>query len=175
MCSGDINGDGQLDLVIVSYNAEPLGGLRDGEIEIVWGAALQQSGFIDMAVQSPDISRIFGKLSDNPFFASLACGDFNNDGNGDIIYGHPFGHVFTDGMAYVIFGAASFPDTLDLESNPSNVLTIFGGPWSGSLGHDVTAGDMNGDGYDEIILSAPRIDYAEVYVIHGADSFQQIL
>lgn len=174
LSSGDINGDGAPDLVIASYEAGPLGCQRNGELEIVWNAALQQSGSIDMA-NSANVSRIFGKASDNPLFPRLACGDFNNDGNGDIIYGHPYGlNSFADGMAYVIFGDSPFPDTLDLQTNPPNVVTVLGGPWSGSLGRAVCACDMNGDGYDEIILSAPRMTYGEVYVIHGGMTFQAV-
>ncbi len=174
LCRGDINGDGAPDLVISSYAASPLGGQRKGELEIVWNVALQQSGSIDMA-NSSNVSRIFGKASDNPLFPRLACGDFDNDGNADIIYGHPFGqNSFADGMAYVIFGDSSLPDTLDLQTNPPNVLTVLGGPWCGSLGRAVCACDMNGDGYDEIILSAPRMTYGEVYVIHGGATFQAL-
>ncbi len=175
ICSGDIDGDGHPDLVIVSRGAEPLGGTRNGELDILWGWGLGD-GTIDLAVESASVSRIFGRSSDLPIGATLATGDFNNDGYDDIIYGQPFAPgLSSDGIAYVIFGAADFPDTMDLQANPANVITLLG-PWSwmGALGYDVSAGDINGDGYDEIVVSAPALDYSEVYIIHGGDTFRSV-
>ncbi len=170
LASGDINGDGFVDLIISSHGVTPLGGTRRGEYEIIWGPALGSPGSIDLSGPSPDISRIFGKSSDQPLFPALATGDFNNDGFDDIIIGLQF-TASGFGRAYVIFGSSSFPDTLDLQSNPPNVITIFGVPSSGGLGAGVHACDMNGDGYDEIVVAAPYLGFGEVYVIHGADSF----
>ncbi|NIM19185.1 MAG: hypothetical protein GTO51_02255, partial [Candidatus Latescibacteria bacterium] len=167
--TGDINGDGLQDLIISSLN----GVQENGEFNIIWGAALMSSGTIDLADMSDDVSRISGKDDDDALFCDLSTGDFNNDGYDDILIGEPFGRSpFCEGMAYVIFGSAEFPDTLDLATYPQNVVTIYGGPLysGGMLGTELCACDLNGDDYDEIVVSAPALPYAEVYIIYGADS-----
>ncbi len=173
MCVGDFNGDELVDLAVVACNATPLGGQRQGEISVVWGPALGAGGTIDLAISQSQVSRIFGKPGDDRIYCELACGDFNKDGFDDIIWGQPGTPMATwQGKAYVILGRPDFPDTLDLVTSPSLFFTIVGHIWTGFLGSGLCACDLNGDGYDEIIVSAPGIEYAETYVIQGADSFQ---
>jgi len=163
----DVNGDGYEDLVV--------GVCRDsGMVIILWGnGSLTQNGTVDLASASPPyVSRILGKPGDNAFWCSLSSGDFNMDGYGDIIIGEKSG-LSSRGIAYVIFGSASFPDTLDLASQPANVVEIHGKARS-LLGIGVCGCDLNGDGFDEIIVSAPALDIDEVYAIHGGTSFQRV-
>jgi hypothetical protein len=125
-----------------------------------------------MADPGLPISRIIGRSSDNSWLPRLACGDFNNDGCDDIIYALPYSlSIYADGMAYVILGSPAFPDTLDLQTHTPNVIWILGAEYGGSAGWAACSGDLNGDGYDDIILSAPRVEYGEVYVIWGGESF----
>lgn len=173
MCVGDFDGDEFLDLAVVACNATPLGGQRQGEISVIWGPALSASGSIDLAVPQSQVSRIFGKPGDDRIYCELECGDFNKDGFDDIIWGQPGTPMATwQGQAYVILGRPDFPDTLDLVTSPSLVFTIMGHAWTGFLGSGLCACDLNGDGYDEIIVSAPGIGYTETYIIQGGDSFQ---
>jgi len=173
MCAGDINGDGFLDLVVAACNATPLAGQRQGEVAIIWGPVLEESSPVDLAATDGNTSRIFGQAGDDPLFCGVTCGDFNNDGCDDIIWGEPSTPSSQwSGKAYVILGQSQFPDTLDLAAAPPNVFTVFGHLWLGWLGNGLCACDFNGDGYDEIILSAPGTDYAEVYLLHGGDSFE---
>jgi hypothetical protein len=172
LATGDIDGNGLVDLVVASHYAQPLGGTRKGELEIIWGAELSGTGLLDMADPSVALSRVFGKSSDYPLYPSLTCGDFNHDGCDDIVYALPYSYsIYAHGMAYVIFGSPTFPDTLDLQTNPANVMRILGSENGGSVGWAVCAGDLNSDDYDDIILSAPRLEYGEVYLIWGGQSF----
>lgn len=62
--SGDVNGDGSRDLVVLSYGADPLGGTRKGEIDIVWGSSFPDQGNILLSQSSSSFSRIFGGITD---------------------------------------------------------------------------------------------------------------
>lgn len=68
----------------------------------------------------------------------------------------------------MILGQPNFPDTLDLALSAPNVVTIYGKDWSfGWMGRGLCACDINGDGYDEIIVAATALTNAEIYVIEG--------
>ncbi len=115
---------------------------------------------------------------------ALAVGDFNDDGIADLLIGARFADGPDDsresaGEAYVIFGSRDLSSTIDLAQGEED-LTIFGAEVgissSDNLGFSVAGGDVNGDGIDDIIVSAPfsegpsadfRTDRGEVYVIFG--------
>jgi len=137
------------------------------------------SGAIDLSLPNSDIARIFGPSGSRPYRGQVASGDFNNDGYDDILIGEPYSPPpFGEGVAYVVFGSSSFPDTFDIQTRSEDVLTMYGGqPYDGThMGWRVCACDMNGDGYDEIVTSAPdAFPYGEVYVVHGTDSLPTTL
>jgi FG-GAP repeat. len=173
---GNINGDGFVDLLINSFNASPLGRQGVFEIDILWGGAVFDSTF-DLHNPPSSISRVFGAPGDDGFFSSLACGDFNNDGFSDIIIGMPF--YYLGGKAYLILGREVFPDTLDLESTTQGVITIYGIPYDedGGFGRTSCCGNVNGDDYNDLIISTPYLSSSggEVYVIYGRDSFPETI
>jgi hypothetical protein len=170
LASGDFNGDGNADIVISSDGLFPLGGTRTGEFDIIWGTELQTGGSIDLA-NSDGISRIFGWFNSFPLLCSLGSGDFNNDGFDDIIIGEPLWQF--RGLVHVVFGAPIFPDTLDLHLNPANVITMVGPP-DGWLGFQSCSCDVDGDGFEDMVISAPGLDYGQAYIIRGADSLSTI-
>lgn len=111
--------------------------------------------------------------------SSLAVGDFNADGIEDLLFGMPFADGPENsrkeaGEAFLIFGGGSVTGEIDLASEQPG-LHILGALPGDSLGFNVTAGDLNGDGIDDIIVGAPgsnglesiRTDLGEAYVIFG--------
>ena len=169
--SGDVNGDGSSDLILLSYGADPLGGARKGEIDVIWGSSFPGEGNILLSQSSSVFSRIFGGVTD-AFNSRVDGGDFNGDQRFDMIWGQPYApNLWGDGIAYVILGASSFPDTLDIGAIPPNVIKLVGGPWGGGLGVESCGCDLDDDGYDEIIVSAPWGNVAEIFVIWGGASF----
>lgn len=174
LTAGDVNNDGVSELIIVSYwaHSSPPGlGSRIGEVDIIWSTAFPQAGDLSLAQNSAAVSRVFGSAT-QAYGSILSGGDFNGDGNYDIIWGQPYGPDVDfssgDGLAYVIFGSDDFPDTLDVAQNPPQVSTLLGPALKGGfLGKSSCGCDLNGDNYDDIVISAPASTYAEVFIIWG--------
>jgi hypothetical protein len=136
---------------------------------------------VDLATVSPLLTihaADAGDLAND--IPSLAVGDFNGDGTDDLLLGARFGdgpdNTREDaGEAYVIFGSPGLAGTVDIAAGQQD-LTIFGAKPGDNLGYSVAAADVNDDGLDDIIVSAPlsegpevgaRTDRGEVYVIFG--------
>jgi hypothetical protein len=107
------------------------------------------------------------------FGTSIACaGDVNGDGYSDVIIGAPkydSGAAMDIGCAYVFLGSAS-----GLQINPNIILYDFSQPFCESSSSVASAGDVNGDGYSDVIIGAYKYDDAantdegRAYVYHGS-------
>jgi hypothetical protein len=173
--AGDVNGDGFDDVIVGAEGADP-----NGSSYVVFGKA---SGFgATMELSSLDGSngfRLDGALFDRLVSVSSA-GDVNGDGFDDVIVGAlgAFWNEFNFGSSYVVFGKASgFGATMGLSSlDGSNGFRLHGAAEHDSSGSSVSnAGDVNGDGYDDVIVGAlgagPNGHYSgSSYVVFGKAS-----
>ncbi|SFD93678.1 FG-GAP repeat protein [Nitrosomonas sp. Nm166] len=96
-------------------------------------------------------------------FSVSGAGDINGDGFADLLVGaegaDPNGSY--SGSSYVVFGkAAGFTATLNLSSlDGSNGFRVNGTAADDLSGYSVSgAGDFNGDGFADLIISAPYAD-----------------
>ena len=181
--AGDVNGDGYDDLIIGARLADPNGKGGAGETYVVYGGAVAPgaegvlalsdldgaNGFIVNGIDPDDFSGI----------SVSSAGDVNGDGYGDLIIGargaDPNGR--SSGETYVVHGGASAPGTggvFELSAlDGANGFTLIGIDPDDESGHSVSsAGDVNGDGYDDLIIGAPRADpngdrSGETYVVYG--------
>ena len=89
-----------------------------------------------------------------------SAGDFNNDGIEDFIFSGPATDLVLSGrgITYLIFGKVGGVGPIDLAAlSPSQGFTILGPAGSDAVDiNSASAGDVNGDGYDDIIIGAPR-------------------
>jgi Ca2+-binding RTX toxin-like protein len=171
--AGDVNGDGFADIVIgVQFNVG--GGKCAGAAYVIFGKA---GGFgdIDLASLAPtDGFKIQGRYGDSAGYSVSSAGDVNGDGFADIIVG-AIGNYDGGpgaGAAYVIFGkAGGFAPVIDLNAlTVTDGFEIMGASYSELVGHSVSAaGDVNGDGFDDLLVGAFGQDYVRggSYIIYG--------
>jgi VCBS repeat-containing protein len=180
---GDINGDGFDDLIIGAYGADPDGKSFAGTSYVVFGKAGGFGTSFDLA--SLDGSNGFAingiDAFDNSGFSVSSAGDLNGDGLADLIIGAPGGDPSgaASGESYVVFGrAGGFAANLDLASlNGATGFRIDGVGSGDESGFAVSAaGDVNGDGFEDLLIGAYRADAdgklvaGESYVVFGKAS-----
>ncbi len=166
--AGDVNGDGFDDLIIGALGADE-GGTNRGATYVVFGKA---GGFRASVALSALDGRNGSKLSgvaDNDAAGNSvsAAGDVNGDGFADLIIGAYRADEggANSGAGYVVFGKADFSATLnegklDLSTlNGSNGFKLSGVANGDGAGNSVSAaGDVNGDGFDDLIIGADGAD-----------------
>jgi hypothetical protein len=154
--AGDVNGDG-FDDVLVGADG------FDDE-----GAAFVFHGG-PSGIASGGVSGSAGRLSlDEPFaglgFGDARAGDINGDGKDDVLLGARF--FGGRGGAFVFHGSATGVGVRTAAAADARIeATLADSEFGASCG---PAGDLNGDGWDDVVVGAPEEDgRGAVYVFHG--------
>ncbi len=141
----DFNGDGYSDVIVGSPYYDAGTAVDAGRAYIYLGGSTMNS--------VADVILLPSAAGDN-FGWSVACaGDVNGDGYADAIVGAPYNDTgFTDaGRAYIYLGGSTMNVNVD--------YLINGAAAGDHLGQSVaSAGDVNGDGYSDVIVGAPYND-----------------
>ena len=155
--AGDVNGDGYPDVIIGAY----------GNNSSTGKAYLYMYGM--SGTLHYDLT-LTGETGGNSFGHSVAsAGDVNGDGYSDLIAGAP-GYSTNTGRAYIFFGGASMNNTAD--------VTFTGEATSNYFGFSVSsAGDVNGDGYGDVIVGAYGYSSGrgKVYIYFGGASMNNVV
>ena len=142
--AGDLNGDDYSDVIVGAYHNDA-GGTDAGRAYIFFGG-ISVDNTADIILTGESASDIFGN-------SVSVAGDVNGDGYGDVIIGAQYSDASgtNTGRSYIYFGGASMDNTADVIMNGENL-----GDWFGS---SVSfAGDVNGDGYSDVLVGAERND-----------------
>ena len=179
--AGDVNGDGIDDLIVGAPYSDPNAYAQSGETYVVFGGAgLGSGGSLDLSTLDGGNGFQLNGIAtgDTAGYAVGAAGDFNGNGFGDIIVGAPQNDVAggNSGQAYVVFGsAAGFAASLNLSDlDGSDGFALDGVTNDDRAGSSVSgAGDINGDGFDDIVIGARYADpngasSGQSYVVFGA-------
>ncbi|MBE9042231.1 FG-GAP repeat protein [Oscillatoriales cyanobacterium LEGE 11467] len=181
--AGDINGDGFDDIIIGVYLADPNGNREAGESYVVFGTNDGFDASLDLSTLDGSNGFVLNGIDifDYSGFSVSSAGDVNGDGIDDIIIGARFADPNGNsgaGESYVVFGTNDgFDASLDLSTlDGSNGFTINGIDSFDLSGTSVSgAGDVNGDGFDDIIVGARFADpngnreAGESYVVFGTN------
>ncbi|MCT7952927.1 putative Ig domain-containing protein [Ancylothrix sp. C2] len=175
--AGDVNGDGLADVVVGTLFADTASGVDAGKSYLVFGKtntdainlnSLGTGGFTINGEAANDFSGI----------SVNSAGDVNGDGLADLIVGGPGADPASGvdaGKSYLLFGKTD-ANAINLNSLGTGGFIINGETAGDSSGVSVSsAGDINGDGFADLMVGVPGADPAAVinagksYVIFGGD------
>lgn len=151
--AGDVDGDGYDDVIVGAVWSDQYGGDKSGKAYVFRGGEpLNTTPFVEMIAE---------KVNDQFGYSVGRAGDVNNDGYDDVIVG-AFANSTNTGKAYIYFGDPLMDDASDVTMSGEKIGDDFGGSVD-------SAGDVNGDGYDDVIVGA--VGYAnttgKAYIFQG--------
>lgn len=179
----DVLGDSTPDLILGAGSAwgpsNTVAGT--GEVHVLRGRAvwpsvidLRASRPSDLVVYGPQVGGLGGLLN------NVAAADFDGDGKKDLVVGAPRAAQGTGrtqpGAVYLFRGGSALQGVRDLESGSADATIVGPRSYSG-IGWLMATGDVNGDGFVDLITSG-YLDFAfgrpvagSLFVISGCDGF----
>ncbi len=174
---GDFDGDGYDDVAIGAPDEDVAGRADAGTVTVLYGTA---SGITTERSRAWSQSGVGGGLeAGDRFGAALAVGDFDADGFADLAVGAPDEDVSgrtRAGAVSVLFGSEA-----GLGGAGASSLTQENVPGADNgagdrFGEVLAAGDLDGDGRDDLVIGVPRedvsgqVDAGTIVVLPGSST-----
>jgi hypothetical protein len=176
--AGDFNGDGLADVIVGAAKVDTAGGADAGRAYIVFGKSAAGSSDLNAATGTSSLPGVVVDglaAGDLLGFSSAGVGDVNGDGLADVIISAR-GADGGAGRSYVVFGrtAAGTVDLNAIAAGKGGGFMIKGESAGDASGFKVAAaGDLNGDGLADMLISANTadaqgvVDSGRTYVVYG--------
>ena len=179
--AGDVNGDGFDDLIIGASQADPNGTAQAGESYVIFGKSGGFASAVDLSTLDGTTGFRLDGIDEFDYSGRSvsSAGDVNGDGFDDVIIGAFTADVGSErfaGESYVVFGkSGGFASAIELATlDGTTGFRIDGIDEADNSGRTVSnAGDVNGDGFDDLLIGAYRADpgndsaAGESYVVFG--------
>jgi len=162
--AGDVNGDGFADIVV--------GASYDTGRETNRGSAYVYHGSITGIDVTTEQKLTAHERGNEDYFGTAVsgAGDLDGDGYDDLVVGMPFDddHGTDSGAVYVFYGSSTGIDSArrqEITASDGDDDDVFGDAVSG-------AGDLDGDGFDDLVVGSPRDDdkgtnSGSIYLYYG--------
>jgi hypothetical protein len=158
--TGDQNSDGYDDILVSAFG--------ENCVYLYYGGNPMDT-IPDMVFTEP-VENEYGTLP-------LELKDLNGDGYVDIVIGAAYSEIFYPGSSpkvYVYFGGAILDTEEDLILMPDD-LSVFPAT---CFGQYMSEGDFNGDGYNDVVISATNYDldiiHGKIFVFYGGPNLDDI-
>ena len=160
--AGDVNGDGIGDVMVGAYEADGAVS-NEGVTYLLLGPV---AGDVDLSTAD---ARLEGESSSDRSGVAVTSGDFDGDGYGDVVTGAYVNGEggASAGAAYIVYGPAT--GTIPLTTADARLIGEEAGDYAGV---SMAAGDVDGDGFDDLLVGARRneeggADAGAAYLLYG--------
>ncbi len=164
--TADFNADGYDDLLFSAQNSD--GPSQDrtnaGAVYMLFGSPdFATHADVDLLAPGQDIIAFYGADGEDRLGLWVEGGDFDGDGFHDLLLGANQADGqdnarINAGEVWIIYGradmAAHYGPVTDLRQPPADATHIIGADYDDLLGSCVWGDDLDGDGYDDAIVSA---------------------